>query len=730
MFHRSSKRIPVGILTALLLLAMPAPAAFAGIIIDPAESCRAERDRADENRRSGTKLVVKPSKKSWIKFDLGALDVDHLETATLMVAAIDDESGNGCHLSVVNDSYTTGIDWTSDDLTWNNAPANDALSDTALTTDATLVANFAVDGPAGTLFSIDILAALQADTDGIVQFVLHNSTGGQISFATHDHPEAAWRPFIDVTEGTGGQARNPYPANRDTDVPRDVVLDWMPGESVAPMDVHKVYFGESFNDVNDGISAVTLSSDSYTLPQQLDFGTTYYWRVDEITGAPDFAVIKGETWSFTTEPVAYPIANVTALASSSIAGQGPENTVNGSGLSDDLHSTETGTMWLSDLLGPQPTWIRFDLAKVYALHEMWVWNSNTEFEAGVGYGAREVSIDYSIDGAEFKTLGSGHEFSQAPAPPSPDYAHNTTVDFGGTLANQVRLTINSNWGGFLPQYGVSEVRFLYIPVRAREPYPESGARDVDVNATLGWRAGREAVTHNVLFSADEQAVIDGTAPAVSVTDASYSSALDLGSTYYWRVDEVNDAETPATWQGDVWDFTTQEYFVVEGFEDYNDWPPDEIYTAWEDGFVDPANGAQVGNLLPPYAETAIVHGGRQSMPLFYGNTGGATYSEGTRTFATAQDWTKHGVTVLVLYFYGTVGNTGQMYVKINGAKIPYDSDAGNIALEEWQVWSVDLISSGLSVQSVNSLGVGIDGNGAGGTLYFDDIGLYAVARAP
>ena len=88
MFHRSSKRIPVGILTALLLLAMPAPAAFAGIIIDPAESCRAERDRADENRRSGTKLVVKPSKKSWIKFDLGALDVDHLKTATLMVAAI------------------------------------------------------------------------------------------------------------------------------------------------------------------------------------------------------------------------------------------------------------------------------------------------------------------------------------------------------------------------------------------------------------------------------------------------------------------------------------------------------------------------------------------------------------------------------------------------------------------------------------------------------------------
>ncbi|MHC4681451.1 MAG: hypothetical protein ACYTEK_22455, partial [Planctomycetota bacterium] len=117
-------------------------------------------------------------------------------------------------------------------------------------------------------------------------------------------------------------------------------------------------------------------------------------------------------------------------------------------------------------------------------------------------------------------------------------------------------------------------------------------------------------------------------PAVSVADASYSSPLDLASTYYWRIDEVNDIETPTTWQGDLWDFTTRDRIVVEDFEDYNDWPPHEIYTTWLDGYVDPANGSQVGNLTPPLAETTIVHGGLQSMPLFYSNTGGATYSEG------------------------------------------------------------------------------------------------------
>jgi hypothetical protein len=233
-----------------------------------------------------------------------------------------------------------------------------------------------------------------------------------------------------------------------------------------------------------------------------------------------------------------------------------------------------------------------------------------------------------------------------------------------------------------------------------------------------------------LWSTDEQAVIDGTAPAVSVADASYSSDLDLGSTYFWRIDEVNDIETPTTWQSDIWSFATQEFIVVDDFESYGDWPPDEIYTTWLDGYLDPANGSQVGNLSPPFAETTIVHGDKQSMPMLYSNTGGAAFSEGTRTFAVPQNWTKHGVKALVLYFYGTTGNTGQMYVKINGSKIPYDGNPGNAALTAWQAWSIDLTSSGLNVQSVSSLAIGIDGNGASGTLYFDDIGLYAVAPAP
>ncbi|HUV67969.1 MAG TPA: hypothetical protein VMW24_29025, partial [Sedimentisphaerales bacterium] len=259
--------------------------------------------------------------------------------------------------------------------------------------------------------------------------------------------------------------------------------------------------------------------------------------------------------------------------------------------------------------------------------------------------------------------------------------------------------------------------------------------DVDPGVTLAWRAGREAATHDVYLSIDEQAVIDGSAPVATVTDAGYSSTFDLGRTYYWRVDEVNEAETPATWQGDVWSFSTPEYLVVDDFEAYNDINPGQegsnrIFEAWIDGFGIATNGALVGYDPPqPSMETVTVHGGRQSMPLFYGNTGGATYSEATRTFAAPQDWTGYGIQRLGLWFQGAAGNTGQLYVKVNGSKIPYNGQASDLSQATWQHWSIDLTTSGLNLQNVRSLAIGIDGNGAAGTLYVDDIRLHRVPVA-
>ena len=553
------------------------------------------------------------------------------------------------------------------------------------------------------------------------------------TWTTEAAPVAAF-PFL---------ASSPSPARWAEDVPRDVVLSWEPGEFAAPINGHKVYFGESFNNVNGGIGAITQSANSYALPQRLDFDKTYYWRVDEVNAPPDSTVYRGRIWSFTTELLAYPVENITATASSTgQPGMGPENTINGSGLDvNDLHSTEATDMWLSDE-EPNGAWIEYELDKVHKLHEMWVWNSNQVMEFLFGFGLKDVTIEYSTNGTDYTTLGTTHEFARAPG--TPDCAYNTAVDFGGTAAKYVRLTANSNWGGFVSQYGLSEVRFFSIPVYAREPSPDSGTTDVSigtidepVDVTLGFRAGREADKHDVYFSSDWQAVADGNAPVTTVTEASYGPlSLDLDTTYYWKINEVNEAETPATWQSDIWNFTTPEFFVVDDFEDYNDYPPDEIFSTWIDGYYDQANGALAANTEPPFAETATVHGGKQAMPFFYDNTGAAAYSEAERTFALPRNWTEAGVQTLVLHILGDPNNAvEQMYVKLNGSKVVYDGDAADITQAWWHQWNIDLESFGVDLQNVTKLSIGFGDEtsttpGGSGKVLFDNIRLYRSVLGP
>jgi len=488
-----------------------------------------------------------------------------------------------------------------------------------------------------------------------------------------------------------GQASKSNPADGATGVSRDnVVLGWAPGDFA---DKHDVYFGAGFDDVNDATAAVDpagvymgrQSQSTYAL-DRLEFGQTYYWRIDEVNAPPDLTVFKGRVWSLTVEPLAYPMPseNITATASSSSSpDERPENTVNGSGLdADDLHSMLGTDMWLSDS-EPLGAWIQYEFDRVYKLHEMWVWNANQMVEPTIGFGLKAVAIEYSADGTDWIELVDAPEFAQAPG--TNGYAHNTTVDLSGITAKYVRLTARSNWGGFMPKYGLSEVRFFYIPTHARGPNPDSGATDVSIgtidepiDVTLSFTAGREAAKHDVYLSADEQAVIDGTAPVATEIGTSHGPlSLDIGRTYYWRVDEVNEAQTPATWQGDVWSFATQEYFVLDDFEDYNDYPPDEIFSTWIDGWGIATNGAVVANDVPPFAETAIVHEGKQSMPYFYDNSVG--YSEATVTLSSQRrDWTKRGIGSLSLWFRGYPASVGSFV----------EAPAGTYTLTGagWNIW--------------------------------------------
>ena len=122
--------------------------------------------------------------------------------------------------------------------------------------------------------------------------------------------------------------------------------------------------------------------------------------------------------------------------------------------------------------------------------------------------------------------------------------------------------------------------------------------------------------------------------------------------------------------------------------------------------------------------------GKQSMPIFYNNTGTTNFSEVTRTFDVAQDWTAFGVKTLVLSFRGEPNNTGQLYVKINGKKVTYNADSGAIARPCWTQWNIDLSSIvARGSLKVSTLVIGITG-GSSGIVYIDDIRLYRDAPVP
>ena len=171
---------------------------------------------------------------------------------------------------------------------------------------------------------------------------------------------------------------------------------------------------------------------------------------------------------------------------------------------------------------------------------------------------------------------------------------------------------------------------------------------VSVDATLTWRPGREAGSHKVFFGTDPNAVANGTVAAKTVADHAFTpGSLNFGTTYYWRVDEVNTV----TYPGNVWSFTTQEYAAVDDFESYND-TDNRIYDSWIDGLTNGKSGSIVGYMAAPFAERTIVHGGKQSMPFEYNNVKAPYYSEATRTFDATQNWTTNGADTLSLYFRG------------------------------------------------------------------------------
>jgi hypothetical protein len=260
--------------------------------------------------------------------------------------------------------------------------------------------------------------------------------------------------------------------------------------------------------------------------------------------------------------------------------------------------------------------------------------------------------------------------------------------------------------------------------------PANGAVDVTQTPVLTWAPGFGA-SHEVYFDADAASL--ELKSSGSLGSESYEPGqLEWDTTYYWRVDEANNANADSPWTGPLWSFTTADFLIIDDMESYNDINEGEpgsnrIYLAWADGYGDQTNGSVVGNANAPFAEQTIVNSGLQSMPMAYDNAVGK--SEATLTLTSNRDWTVKGVDTLTIWYRGSSSNAAEpMYVVLNGTAVVTNDNPDAALATAWTEWNIDLQAFGINLTNVNSitLGLGNKNNpvaGGSGIMYFDDIRL-------
>jgi len=458
-----------------------------------------------------------------------------------------------------------------------------------------------------------------------------------------------------------------------------VNLSWRPGDFAHS---HDVYFGENFNDVNDGAEGTFLGNQSLTFiivgfpgfayPDGLVPGTTYYWRIDEVNDIEPNSPWKGNVWSFGIPP---------KTAYSPIPADGADSI-----------------------------------------------DVNVELSWTEGFGAKLHTIYFGDNFDDVNNASGG--LPQGTAIYSPDVLKLGKTYYWRVDEFDIVETHKGNVWSFTTEGAVSN------------PNPSNGAVDVTQTPTLTWSPGLFGASHEVFFGTDKDAVknADTSSPEYQGTGSLGSESYDPGqlewnTSYYWRVDEANNANPDSPWRGSLWSFTTANFLIVDDMESYNDIDEGEpgsnrIYNAWIDGYDNPTiNGSVVGH---PFAEQTIVHGGLQSMPFEYDNAVGK--SEATLTLTSNRNWTVNGVNTLTIWFRGEAANAAEnLYVALNGSAVVNHDNPDAAQRVTWTEWNIDLqafADQGVNLANVTSITLGLGNRsnpvaGGAGMMYFDDIRLYA-----
>jgi len=549
----------------------------------------------------------------------------------------------------------------------------------------------------------------------------------------HDtEPNSPWKGDIWSFEVADIKAYAPAPVEGSKFINPNVDLSWQSG---LGMSMQTAYFGDDYDTVNSATTGgIEVTGTTTYDPGPLEYDTVYYWRVDTF-GV--YGLITGDVWSFTT-----------ARAGGGVRGDYYR------GMNFDnfvLSRTESQIdfNW-GDPGGPDPA-VGDDIFSARWTGEVEAAFTETyTFYARADDGVRlwvdgrqlvDAWIDQSV--TEYRgtiDLVAGNVYSLVM-----EYYENT-VD----AVAELRWSSPSTPKDFVPQAALAP------PVKARNPNPPNRATGVKMTPILTWSPGDYAVSHQVYFGTDADAVRDATtdSPEYIGTMELGSESYDPGklawtSTYYWRVDEVNNLNPDGPWVGRLWSFTTGDFLVIDDFEDY-DADENRIFYAWHEGlgygypgdppFPGNGTGSEVGDdSTSSYTEETIVHSGGKSMPYWYNNNkqGCACYSEAELTLTAPRDWTEEGVAELSLWFRGLSTNDAEpLYVAVANKTgtpvvVTHDDPAAS-QINTWTQWVIPLqtiADQGITLTDVDRIiiGVGTRDNlttpGGAGKMYFDDIRL-------
>lgn len=226
----------------------------------------------------------------------------------------------------------------------------------------------------------------------------------------------------------------------------------------------------------------------------------------------------------------------------------------------------------------------------------------------------------------------------------------------------IRL-VGLDQGGQLPGFDLCSVQARIsrdCGIRACCPNPISGTGGVAHDVQLNWAPGSLADQHVVYFGEVASQVATGAAAVRHPSQARDVTTFDppdlqLGRTYFWRVDGLGPPGQGVVYEGDVWSFTVADRIVIDDFEVYVHEPP--IETVWHSG----------GHTKPLALKAEVLDTCQYSMVFRY-YYDRIWESQVSRDFdlPTGQDWTRGGARVLQLLLHGDLPDPscGELYVAL------------------------------------------------------------------